>query len=89
MAKLERSAKGKKKKRVAAGFAIALSVILLFEGISMGVIWGGRAREKKKNAPVVISFGKQNPGREIGSEAAAIALNQYVYARLLEEKTSA
>ena len=86
MAKLERSAKGKKKKRVAAGFAIALSVILLFEGISMGIIWGGRAREKKKNAPVVISFGKQNPGREIGSEAAAIALNQYVYARLLEEK---
>ena len=86
MAKFERSAKGKKKKRIAAGFAIAFSVILMLEGIFLAVIWGGRASEKKKNAPVVISFGKQNPGREIGSEAAAIALNQYVYARLLEEK---
>ena len=88
MAKFERSAKGKKKKRIAAGFAIAFSVILVLEGIFLSIIWGGRASEKKKNMPVVISFGKPNRGREIAEEASAVALQQFIYASLLSEKVA-
>ena len=88
MAKIERSAKGKKKKRVAAGFAIAFALIFVLEGVFMGIIWGSRAAEKKKREPVVIAFGKPNEARNIAEEASSVAVQQYIYATLLNEKVA-
>lgn len=86
MAKIERTAKGKKKNVVATVFIIILTLLLVLEGIALCVIWIPYAVKRKKSVPTAVVLAKENPGREYAGDASAVALEEYIYASLLNEK---
>ena len=88
MAKIERTAKGKKKNIVATVFIIILALLLVFEGIALCVIWIPYAIKRKKSVPTAVVLAKENPGREYAGEASSVALEEYIYASLLNEKVA-
>ncbi len=88
MAKIERTAKGKKKNVVATVFIIILTLLLVLEGIALCVIWIPYAVKRKKSVPTAVVLAKENPGREYASDASAVALEEYIYASLLNEKVA-
>ncbi len=88
MAKIERTAKGKKKNVVATVFIIILTLLLVLEGIALCVIWIPYAVKRKKSVPTAVVLAKENPGREYAGEASSVALEEYIYASLLNEKVA-
>ncbi len=88
MAKIERTAKGKKKNIVATVFIIILSLLLALEGIALCIIWIPYAIKRKKSVPTAVVLAKENPGREYAGEASAVVLEEYIYASLLNEKVA-
>ena len=88
MAKIERTAKGKKKNVVATVFIIILTLLLALEGIALCIIWIPYAIKRKKSIPTAVVLAKENPGREYAGEASSVALEEYIYASLLNEKVA-
>ncbi len=86
MAKIERTAKGKKKNIIATVFIIILIGVLFLEGIALGVIWIPEVIKRTKAEAYVAVLAKENPGREAAGEASAVVVEEYVYASMLDEK---